>query len=77
MLQSEFKSARMFQWFEERFLSSPIIVCFIRRKKKKKKLKSSNPVFIDPMEAKFMEERRLDKLKKLKEKQALMEQRMK
>lgn len=48
-----------------------------KRKKKKKKLKNSNPVFIDPMEAKFMEERRLEKLKKLKEKQALMEQRIK
>ncbi|XP_071827290.1 uncharacterized protein [Apostichopus japonicus] len=48
-----------------------------RKKKKKTKSKTANPVYIDPMEARFMEERRLEKLKKLKEKQALMEQRLK
>ncbi|PIK54003.1 hypothetical protein BSL78_09088 [Apostichopus japonicus] len=48
-----------------------------RKKKKKAKSKTANPVYIDPMEARFMEERRLEKLKKLKEKQALMEQRLK
>lgn len=48
-----------------------------RRKKKKVKAKTANPVYIDLMEAKYMEERRLEKLKKLKERQALMEQRLK